>query len=116
MKKIGKRIMVLIMVLAISYFCTIGAEAASVKNPTVKGGKGIVEIGLWSGDFSGEAIHTAKSVKIDGKEMVKKVKYPENVSGENYHYIATVSTAKGSHKVEVKDNKGYWVTGWVTVR
>lgn len=92
-------------------------EAASHKNPAIWGMKGEVQFDIHYG-------HKVKTVKIDGKTISKSklidygtVMTPgggckTNCGVKNYG----VKASKGTHKVEVYDNKGYWTISYVTVK
>lgn len=98
------------------------AYAVSCKNPTIKvyqkygwcrkcdKRNGAIEIYLHYG-------HEIESLKINGKEI--DVLY-EDAAGKcktckKNVWVDIVNLKKGTYKVEVRDDKGYWVIQYVTI-
>ena len=89
-------------------------EAASAKNPYIQSvsynDSGTVDFGVCSG-------HKPTSVQIDGKDktgQVKKLGCTMIVNGVTFD-IYEVKAGYGYHRVDVKDNKGYWTINYQNV-
>lgn len=127
--KIKKKWVLLIMALVLVVGSSISAYAVSCKNPTVvsKGktkecwacGKKVeyVQINLHKG-------HKIKELKVDGKDILYHqcdCQLRSNYSNGKCKICDSKITTydlllkKGTHKIEVKDDKGYWVTTYVTI-
>jgi hypothetical protein len=82
----------------------ITAEAASSKNPRYEGRNGNRAI------VSYQSSHKIKSVTINGKNANYVTALRLDNSTRN---TIAISLVKGSNRVEVRDNKGYWVVFYV---
>lgn len=122
-KKLIKKFLLLSMTFVLVFGNSLISYAVSCKNPTVTvagktktcscGKKNeYVTINLHKG-------HSLKYIKVDGKEVdiLPDCKYSNgkcktcSTKIESYD----LRLKKGTYKIEVKDNKGYWVTTYVTI-
>ncbi len=122
--------MILVLAVVMLFGSTMTTYAVSCKNPTVTS-KGKTESCGYC-DKKTEYItinyhkgHKLKEIKINGEDVYKDNSDCFNTLSYSNGKCSSCSTKinsvdlklkKGTYKVEVKDNKGYWVTSYVTIK
>lgn len=125
MKKFfNKKIFIMMLTLVMVFAFSITTYAASCKNPTIS-----KPWNAWCRGYSCGAVtisvhkgHELKELKVDGKKVAGNYKKYKDYFGEKckccgqklYEYDLLLK--KGTYKIEVKDDKGYWVTDYVTIK
>ncbi len=127
MKRMTKRVTnIVVATLVLVMLISMSAFAASCKNPTLKATTGLSGGDCGSGKHGGVIIYVHKGhklteVKVDGKKVsLPKAKNENEASkcptcGEK-RVAYNLELKKGTYKIEVKDNLGYWITDYVTVK
>lgn len=127
MKKMSKKVVKLVVAtLAMVMLLSMTAFAASCKNPTLQVTTGLKGSSCKEHNHGAVVIylhkgHKLTEVKVDGK----KVSLPKDKNkcgaskcptcgAERVAYYLELK--KGTYKIEVKDDLGYWITDYVTVK
>ncbi len=125
MKKMSKKVVKLVVAtLAMVMLLSMTAFAASCKNPTL-----LVTTGLRGsscGEYNHGAVviylhkgHKLTEVKVDGKKVSlpkKKQSASQCPTCGAEREVYRLELKKGTYKIEVKDDLGYWITDYVTVK